>query len=207
MTTRAALFTAVRDYMRRTDAAFIDALPTMLRNVEGRLAREVVHSSMVVVTTLNATGRTVELPADCLEVRSLSLVAGAGRNRVLSIVTPEVLREGPWWDSSGAPEKYAIENRFVYLAPAPEDVDLDLSYYRRLPAIVADTDTTYLLTNFFDLYLYAMLSEAAKFVQDEQALVGYEGTYVDIRRTLLQQDIDFRTSGSAMRRLGSRRVV
>lgn len=204
MTTRAALFQAVLDYTRRTDTAFIDALPTMLRNFEARLAREVVHSSQVVVTTLVATGRSVELPTDCLEVRSVSIAEG---RRVLQLVTPEVLREGPWWDASGDPQKYTIENRALYLAPAPNEASLDLSYYARFPAMAADADTTYVLTNFFDLYLYGMLSEAAKFIQDREALVGYEGAYVDIRRALLQQDIDFRSSGSAMRRLGSRQVV
>lgn len=207
MTTRAELFTAVRNWTRRTTDTELDVeLPRILRNVEARFAREIIHSSMTRVETLNVTGRSATLPSTCLQLRSVSLVQATLGRRTLDNVTPEVLREGPYWNGSGEPRQYAVENRELYVAPAASEddgVDLDISYYARFPALTAEGDTNYLLTNYFDLYLYAMLSETMAFVQDIEAGTEYEARYVDVRRELINQDMTYRASGSVVRRIGS----
>ena len=199
MTTRAVLFQAVQDYMRRSDSAFVAALPTMLLNVESRINDEIIHSTQTTVTTLALSGRTVALPTDCVEIRSLTVQDGD----TLDWVTPEVLREGSLWDGAGCPSQYTIENRDIYVAPAAS-ATLDLSYYARYTAMANDSDTTGLLTQNFNLYLYAMLAEAARFVQDEEMERRYEMAFVDIRRQVQQKDTDYQTSGSVMRRISQR---
>lgn len=201
MTTRAVLFQAVQDYARRTDTAFINALPTMLLNVEARIADEVVHSDMVTVTTLALSGRTVALPSDCLELRSVSVQEGD----TLDLVSPEVLREGPLWDGVGGdPSQYSIEGATLYFAPAGT-ATLDLSYYARFAAMTGDSDTTALLQRNFNLYLYAMLAEAMRFIQDAEQEMKFEANYVDIRRVMLAKDTDYQNSGSVHRRISQRR--
>jgi len=207
VTTRGVLFDSVRAWTRRTADPELDAaLPGILQHVEARVAREIVHSSQVVVAQITISGRSGPLPSDCLEIRSLSLASGSRRR--LELVTPEQLREGGYWEKGGDPLQYAIENRAIYLAPAAgDDTVFDLSYYRRFPPLVVSADTNYLLTNYPDLYLYAMLAETMAFVQDAEAQMGYEAKYADTRRALLEQDIDFRTSGSGLRRRGTNMVV
>ncbi len=200
--TRLELFDSVEAYTRRTDSAFTGQLPTMLKHVEARIAREIVHSSMVTVTTLALSGRTVTVPADCLEVRSVSVQEGPQ----LDWVTPEVIREGRLWDGSGDPCQYTIEGRDIYVAPAGT-ATLDLSYYAKFTAMTADADTTALLTSDPDLYLYAMLHEAGKFIQDRDYATEMNAQYVDIKRTVLAQDLDYQASGSVTRRIGQGNVV
>ena len=208
MTSRSELLTRTSRWLRRSGDVDFDAdLPTMLRSVESRLAREVRHSSQEVVGTLSLTGRSTTLPSNCLELRSIST---QGSHRQLELVTAEVLREGNLWNSGGSPCYYAIHNREVFVAPVASStapITLDITYWARLPALIADTDTNALLTDNFDLYLYALLSEAAVYLQDDRAQIGYEAKYSDARRNLTQADDDFRHSGSVPRRIGSGFVV
>lgn len=205
MTTRLALLEAVQRWLHRTnDTDLVADLSTMLRNVEARFAREVLHSSMEQTTQITALGRTATLPDDCLYARSLSLAAGTYRK--LDQVNAEVLREGYWWTAGGSPRFFNISNRTVYLAPVADATTgtlLDLVYFARFPALVNDADTNYLLTNFFDLYLYAMLAEAARYIQDQEAMVGFEAQLADIKRNLEGQDYSYQRSGSVRRRIGS----
>jgi hypothetical protein len=200
--TRSELFDDVQAYTRRTDSAFTGRLPTMLKHVEARIAREIVHSSQVTVTTLALSGRTVTVPTDCLEVRSVSVQEGP----TLDWVTPEVLREGRLWDGSGDPCQYTLEGRDIYVAPAGT-ATLDLSYYARFTAMSADSDTTALLTSDPDLYLFAMLHEAGKFIQDKDYALEMNAQYVDVRRQVLAQDLDYQASGSVARRISQASIV
>jgi hypothetical protein len=200
--TRSGLFDDVQAYTRRTDSDFTTRLSTMLRHVEARIAREIVHSSQVTVTTLALSGRTVTVPTDCLEVRSVSVQEGP----VLDWVTPEVLREGRLWDGSGDPCQYTLEGRDIYVAPAGT-ATLDLSYYARFTAMSADSDTTALLTSDPDLYLFAMLHEAGKFIQDKDYALEMNAQYVDVKRQVLAQDLDYQASGSVARRISQASIV
>lgn len=207
MTTRGELFTAVRNWTRRTNDAELDAeLPRLLRNVESRIKRDIVHSNQIIVSVVTVSGRTAGVPADCLKIRSLSLTSG--NRRKLEQVTPEVLREGPYWDASGDPCWYAIDRNLIYLAPAAgANTDLDISFYAHYVAMTADDSTTALLTDHFDIYLYALLAEVMSFVQDPQVQLQFEMKYANLRRELEQQDIDYQYSGSALRRSGTNFVV
>ncbi|MCA9553019.1 MAG: hypothetical protein KC933_23485 [Myxococcales bacterium] len=209
MTTRLELLDATQRWLHRSnDTDLVADLSRFLRNVEARFAREVRHSSQETVTQLTIIGRSGALPTDCLHVRSLSLSSGDARQ--LDQVTAEVLREGPWWNDGGAPRMFSISGRSIYLAPVADATTgtvFDLVYYARFPALVNDADTNYLLTNHFDLYLFAMLVEAAQYVQDREMRLEFEGQFQDARRTLEEQDIAFKTSGSVRRQIGSGFVV
>lgn len=205
MTSRSELAAAATRWLRRQGDTDFDAdVDVLIRNMEARLARVVRHTSMEIVTTLALAGRSATLPTDCLELRSLSL---QGDTRKLDLVTMEVLHEHDAWNSTGGiPRMFAISDREVYFAPSGTHT-LDLVYWARPAALVDDADTNYLLTNHFDLYLYALLAEAAIFLQDERAQVGYEARFSDALRTLLRSDGDYRHSGSVPRRIGSNFVV
>lgn len=204
MTTRAELEAAVGRWLRRSGDPDLTAdMGTLIRNAEERIAREVRHSSQETVSTLTLNGRSVALPADCVEVRSLTV---QGDNRRLELVTAEVLREGPLWNASGNPCWYAIHGRDLYVAPSAT-ATLDIVYWARPPALTADADTNFLLTQHFSLYLYATLAEAAVFLQDRDAELGYGAKYADTRRTLQEDDIAYHHSGSVPRRIGSSFVV
>ena len=205
MTTRLELLNAVQRWLHRSnDVDLVTDQSLLLRNVEARFAREVKHSSQETTTQITITGRSGALPTDCLFVRSLSLTSGDWRQ--LDQVTAEVLREGPWWNNGGSPRMFNISGRSIYLAPAADATTgtvFDLVYYARFPALVNDADTNYLLTNHFDLYLYAALAEAAQYVQDREMRLEFESQFQDIRRNLEEQDTSFKTSGSVRRQLGT----
>ena len=205
MTTRDSLFSRTLSWLRRdNDANLVSALPDLLVNLEARIAREVVHSSMYVTTTLSITGRSGVLPTDCLELVSLTKQAGAA-SRQMNSVTSEVLREGPHWDGTGEPCQFAIENRNVVIAPAAGSTTptvFDIVYRARYPALTTPTSTNYLLLNHFDLYLHGLLYEACRYNRDREGASEHNAEYVDRRRTLEAQDTDYLSSGSRNRQTG-----
>lgn len=204
MTTLGTLRADIQSYLLRSDAEFVAQIPGFVRNAEARLRREVVHSAQEIITTLNAAGRVTPVPTDMVECRSLSY------NNVgcapLELVTPQVLREGPWWDSSGDPRYFSIEGRNFVFAPAlPETgLDLDIVYYQQLLPLTDDEQTNFLLTNAYDMYLNLCLAEASKFIKHDEDVMVYMAAYADCRDALLQQDNDYISRGSARRPIGSR---
>ena len=211
MTTRAELFTQVQNYLRRAnDTEFVAALPTMLTLLEARIATDIVHSSQLVTTTLSFIGRSGTIPTDVNSFESVTLTfTGAANSRVLEYVSPEVIREKYEWGGTTAPVFYTIENRSILIAPAATTsaISLDLVYYQRFPALTADADTNYLLTNYFPLYLYGMLEEAGKNLQDAELRDAMAAEYAVMRAQILEQDTDYRVSGSRQPRLGNARYI
>jgi len=206
MTTLGTLKSDVQAYLVRSDAAFVDAIPTFVRNAEARLRREVVHSSMETTTTLTATGRTATLPDDCVEPRSLTLTGDGGYSRRdIEFVTPEVIRASGQWNASGSPCYASIEGRTIYFAPAASDTgtSFDHVYYAAYPTLVNDGQTNYLLTNAYDLVLKLVLAEACDFLQDEMKRDEFFAQYASIRREFLNQDQDYISRGSASRLTGT----
>lgn len=188
--------------MLRSDPDFVAALPTFLRNVEARLRREIIHTSMEQTTEITVTDRFYALAADILEVRSLSM---QGTTRRLQLVTPEVIREGPLWDSSGTPQLFSIEGRNLVFAPTPSSsILMDMVSYRALTPLTGDASTNTLLTNYYDLYLNLMLFEAHKFIHHDERAGLFFAAYVDVRDALMTQDNDYVSRGSARRSTGSR---
>lgn len=197
MTTLATLRSDIQAYTARSDSAFVNAIPTFIRNAEARLRREVVHSSQEITTEITVSGRFYALPVNVVETRSLTT---QGTCRMLDLVTPEVLREGRYWDASGTPRQFAIEGRRIYFAPAaPENTVLDHVYYAAFDPLTEDEQTNYLLSNAYDLYLNLALFEAYKFNQDEVKMMEFMAAYVDIRNGLMMQDNDYISRGSARR--------
>lgn len=204
MTTLLTLKNDVQTYMRRDDAAFVAAIPTFIRNVEAKFRREIQHSSQEVISELTATGRTVDLPVDCVETRALTLQNDSRRR--LDWRSAEAIREGRHWGSAGTPVEFSIEGRKIVLAPNPGDdgVTMDHVYYQAYPALVNDADSNWLLTNAYDLFLTAVLAEAAKFVQDEQKHIEWKTDFELMKKALLDQDISHATRGSASRQFQTR---
>jgi hypothetical protein len=68
---------------------------------------------------------------------------------------------------------YSIVNNQIKLYPADSSSPTFI-YSVRLPNLVADSDTNWVLQDYPDVYLMASLAEARKFVLDDTRLVQYE---------------------------------
>lgn len=190
MTTRLELLTDLDAWLARDDVATDADAGTMLRMAEAELNRRLRTRAQEVVTTLACTTRSTALPASFLTLRFATLDASLGRD--VEYLTPERLREAPIWNNSGsggsldsAAQAMTIEGDstddgtgglVVTLAPAPTmaaPVTLNIGYVRMLPALTADSDTNWVLTNHYDVYLYATLMQVGIWDDDAELQAKY----------------------------------
>lgn len=166
-TTYAGLKTAIAAWLNRDDLTsqipdFV-SLATATLNKVLRDRRMAVNVDIVTV----ATGRAVSAPADMLG--PIYLTEKFAEQYPLEQVSPERLMElrRTRFRSYGQPRYYATIGAFLELCPTPLDAGtLDLHYYAEIPALSADGDTNWVLTDEPDIYLYTALLHAAVFLGD-----------------------------------------
>jgi len=164
----ADLQASVASWLNRTDLAA--GIPDFITLAESRINRDLRVRQMETVALIPtvAGSRTVALPADFLEMRTLRLLTSPPR--VLNFATLSALGQA-WGDQVGTPVDYAITGGSLVLGPAPGGVHtLEATYYRRIPTLSAGSPTNWLLTRNPDVYLYAALMEAAPYLMDDQRL-------------------------------------
>lgn len=215
MTTRQELLDDVDSYLARDDLTGGADSSTYLRIAEARIRRRVRTTDREVTTQLVATGRSVALPDDYLSLRSISL--DSALDRTIDYLTPERIREAPIWNNSGGgltdntAQAYTIEGGNLVFAPAPtaeNPITFDIVYNASYAPLVNASDTNTLLTNAYDIYLFAVLFEAASYVQDIELASGYSSRFEAALTELERSELRKRNSGSALFRTGSpRRVV
>lgn len=193
MTTLGTLKTSVDQWLARDDVAVTNAeFPQILLVAESNIARDVRLLTNEASTTLNFTGRSVDLPADFLEVRNPFIDDNI---RKFEYKTPQAIREARSWNDGRVGAFYTLEGSPDPGAPATNDdrvkmviaspasasspLDVDINYYRRFPALSADTDSNWLLVNHYDIFLYATLRAAAEFIQESELEQNYLVKYLN----------------------------
>lgn len=178
MTTLITLKNDIDEWLARDDISTSGVAATIIRMTEAVLARRIRVRDMETTTTLSATSRNTALPADYLDMRSVTL--DSTQNRVLDYLTPETIREtNVWANTSGFPSAYTIEGSNVVLAPEPgaSGVTVDIVYLAKYPALAADTDTNFLLANHYDMVLMCALLQACIYLKDYDAAPTYEALF------------------------------
>lgn len=120
------------------------------------------------ITTTTAGTATYPIPADCLNIREITLTGNMRHE--LQFVNPSTIDEYCQPDHAGFPKVYTIEGQNIRIAPTPNSssYSLVIKYYQTIPAITADA-TNWLFDAWPDLYLYAALCEAMVFLGEDDA--------------------------------------
>jgi hypothetical protein len=133
------------------------------------------------------------LPDRYLSIDRLTISDGAGP-RSLEFVTPErFANQAP----TGFARYYTHQDGGIAIEGGTPAV-FALSYYRRFPALVADSDTNWLLTNFPNLYLYSALIEAYAHLKDDMRIPTAARMYAAAANALIESDLAERHSGSTL---------
>lgn len=197
MTTRIELLQDVDAWLARDDLSTDVDAPTMLRMAQAMIDRELRLFSQETTTTLACSSRSTSLPADFLSMISVSVQSS--NDRQIDYLTPERLRDSLIWQNQGGGSlriddsdiAYTLEGQSIVIAPEPsvsDPVTLDIVYFARFATLTADSDTNWLLTNNYDIYLYALLMQAAIFIDDAELLARYGGLYENARQSLVDAE-------------------
>lgn len=155
------LVLAVGEHVGRTD--LVDVMPRFVRMAEIKLDRELRLRDQEEIDTLTANSDgEITLPTDFLEAKS-----------VVTVSTPPVILPALTEDYSatqyaaGTPRGFVIRGDTMYIRPASA-AEVELRYFASIPALETSTNQqNWLLTKYPDIYLYAVIFEAAVFIGDQ----------------------------------------
>lgn len=139
------------------------------------------------------TASLATLPARFLAVDRLTVNDGAGP-RTLDYVTPERFAD---LAPTGFARYYTLQDGGIAVEGGTPAV-FTLSYYKKFPALVADSDTNWLLTEFPNLYLYSALIEAYAHLKDDARIPMAGRMYAAAANALIDADQAERHSGSTL---------
>lgn len=163
----------IPDFIRLFECEVNDNLRTwrMLKRYEGVFTKDI---------------DIFDLPEDWLETFTLTITGK--QPALLTLVSIRELNEHKenlstlFVDSRKGMTEYAhvaIEGdaKIVIYPEYNKDVNYELFYYAKIPALLNTTDTNWLLNNYPDLYLYGSLLHSATYLRDDERLTSWNFNY------------------------------
>lgn len=171
ISTFAELKAAVEDWIH--DPALTTKVPNWVVLAEARIRRDVRCRAMETSATGTLSATTVALPTRFGEIRRVLL-----DNKTLRYLTPEEF-QARRDSNTGA---YTLIGETLHFQKATGDYQID--YWQWFAPFSGNSDTNYLLTNYPDLYLSAVVAEAKIWQNEDPAqwLARYLTIVDEIRR-------------------------
>lgn len=168
---RGELKTRINQITHRTTA---DAdLNTIIDEVGIQVGRDAQLYEQEEQTTYSSiTADELIPPADFLKVVSLRLSDGCP----LTYYTIDQANS-LFFNASGTPQGYTIEDRKIKIFPAAAGQDFILTYMQTIPALTSDGATNDVLTNWPNTYKYGCALEVFIQQQDDEAIATFKGLY------------------------------
>lgn len=185
ITNYATLQSAIADYLNRQDLT--SQIPMFIQFVEADLNTRLRARQMVVRATTTSDEEFVTLPSDFIEALNLQITDGKTPLRYVTLDEADQIKNARIYNSVMA---YSIVDNAIELVPAPAvNVEIDMVYYQKIPALSDVATTNWLLLKSPDIYLYGALVHAAPFLLDDQR-IGTFGQFYSQRVEALSAESD-----------------
>lgn len=165
-----SLQSAILNWINRpNDADAILRCPEWIQLAEDEIKSELSKSPLrqceVNDTAFIITNEYTALPDGLLRVRDIAIQGE--RAVALKYITPEsVNRLGNLTSQVAKPEMYTIQGNQLRVIPTPDSSYTATFNYQALTSLSASNQTNNLLTNHPKIYLFAALTEAARYYRD-----------------------------------------
>ena len=188
------LKTAVINWLDHLDSQ--DLVPQFVELARAKINRKLMAREMTCVgEAVGVADQTdYDLPADWAGARQVS-VDGLD----LEYLTPELFTNDLKRERSSA-LFYTIRANKIRFSSAPgEGATIELVYYRKVPELVEDTDTNWLLENHPDCWLYLAVAEGHRYVMDEERMATMTAAGYGVMYEIMDFDWNERWSAGTMR--------
>jgi hypothetical protein len=188
------LLAAVANELHRSDLT--DVIPDKVALAEVRINGDLDARLQDKKSTLTCVAGTssVVAPTDVVNIRHLSVAVTP--IVTLTYVSPDTFESSYPYEDSGVPKVFSVIGDSIYLAPTPDyDYTLDIVYKGLVPSLESN-GTTWLMTRYPNVYLYATLCEMAPYIKDDARMAMWEAKYNNAIDSVNSQDW---YSGSTMR--------
>lgn len=139
------------------------------------------------------TASLATLPTDFLSVDRVS-IPDTYASRTLTFLPPDEFNE---LAGTNYPTYYTLQNGLIRIEGGTP-ASFTLSYYKKFPALVADADTNWLLTNCPNIIFYSALIEAYSHIKDDMRIQAAGRQYAAAANALIDSDQQERHSGSVL---------
>jgi hypothetical protein len=200
ITDYASLKAQIADYLNREDLT--SQIPMFIQFVEVDLNNQLRMRDQVVRAEATSSAEFVQLPSDWLEAISLKMVSGVSPLRYVTLDQANLIKKEQLYTQV---TYYSIMDDAIELVPAPgDDVEIEMVYYKKIPALSDSVTTNWLLERAPDAYLYGALTHAAPFLMDDQRIpvfAQFYGTRVVAMQN--ESDVAAHSGGPLITRTGS----
>ena len=217
MTTLLILKESVDAWLLRDDVGVSGTdFDTIMLLAEAEIAVDVRCVVQEAQTTLTFTGRSADLPADYLQERNPFIDDNV---RKIAYMSPKAIRETVWTHGrvgsfytieggGGTPgTDDRVQMTIAGAASVADPLNIIVNYYARFGGMTDDADTNWLLTNHFNVYLYATLRAAAEYIQEDMLEDRYKGKYEEAIAKLSVHENRKRFSAAPKQSYGSPRAI
>ena len=189
--THSAFLTQIRNYTEVDSNVLSDTLlDQFIRNAEIEIANKVDYDDMrEYVTAVTGTLRYLNVPDDCLVIRSVQIISSSTRDFLEKRDTSFIAEYNPT-DASGLPKYFANwDDKNILFAPIPDqNYDVQLNYIRDPDHFNSTTDT-FLSQHQEALLLHGVLTECFSYLKGPTDMYNlYKSKYnEEIQDFALQQ--------------------
>jgi hypothetical protein len=193
MTRKTLVDAAIAYSDRYTDIEMSANMGSMIIFAEHRMSRIMRNREMSAraLIPLIPNEQWQDLPADFDGMREVSIIPEGGTKTVLDAITPQQATQR---EASGSGRYYVIQANQLRLVGEYEG-DVEITYYKRIPALVNDDDTNWVLQSNADIYQIAIQAQISLFAKDWAAATGLDEQLVGYFAEIELRDQKDRFSG------------
>jgi len=173
--TYATLKADIANYLARTDLTA--DIPLFIQLCESRIRDLVrVRDMEAADDAFTVDAQVMALPDGFLSMRRI--IMDSTTSRSLDYLTPERFWDSTLSHESGNPVAFTIEGSNIVFGPSPSaSLTAKVLYLKAYDALTEETDTNWLMTNAYDIYLYGALAEAKGFIEDDAQAGKWSGQF------------------------------
>lgn len=200
LTNYTELKASVADWLNRSDLT--NQIADFIAIAESRFQDRLRAREMLTRDTLAVSGKYTALPADFLDMESVTV---ASPFKKLGLLNNEQMAEQrqKYLDAPGPVTDFAIVGDELEAYPTPGSATtLDIVYFQKLTPLSDAAPTNWLLTKYPDLYLFGALISSAPFLKDDDRFQMWVTAHDSRLEEINQAARNAKYSGGTPRRLG-----
>jgi len=187
-----SLTSTVLQYLERSDAAVVEAIPTFITLCEFEIAQEIktLGQLTVVDATMTPNNPVLQKPARWRKTVSMSVNNGTSMQPVLVRKFEYLKNYWPTVTQTGTPIFYAdTDYEHWYLAPTPDQAyNFEVLYYERIAPLSTTNQTNWLTQYAPNAMLYGTLLQAMPFLKNDARAI-FQQKYTEAITALKTEDV------------------
>lgn len=184
ITSYTTLKSEIAEWLNRGDLTSL--IPTFIQLAEAKIRRTLLHRLLIARSTTTFDDNYVSLPSNFMRAKWVRVDDSAP---LTYMPHQEFVDYDAQHTTAGEPKVFTVVGEHLMLSPTPDqEYELELVYFKRVPALSESNPTNDILSLSPDLYLYGALVHSAPYLHDDERVGVWNAGYVSAMAEMLQDD-------------------